>query len=70
VRELILSKLGEIILPKILKPYLGLLKMKTNKIKEPWECGMKGCLMNLQLDEDLMKRSKMPKCEKYKRIDG
>jgi hypothetical protein len=35
--------------------------MKTNKIKEPWECGMKGSLMNLQLDEDLMKRSRMPK---------
>jgi len=34
VWELILWKLGEIILPKILKPYLGLLK-KTNKIKEP-----------------------------------
>jgi hypothetical protein len=27
--------------------------MKTNKIKEPWEFGMKGSLMNLQLDEDL-----------------
>jgi hypothetical protein len=44
--------------------------MKRNKIKEPWECGIKRSLMNLQLDEDLMKRHKVPKCEKDKRIDG
>ncbi len=70
VCELILWKLGEIILPNILEPYLGLLKMKTNNIKKPWECGIKGSLMNLQLDEDLMKRNRVLKCEKDKRIDG
>jgi hypothetical protein len=43
--------------------------MKTNKIKEPWECGMKGSLMNLQLDEDLMKRSRMPKINVKKKKD-